>query len=486
MKALRVLAVTMTLPLVLAATPLLHADGPAPAPSASVKTPPKVKAKLAYVDVERCLNETEDGLRAKAALRKFSDRRQMIIAQIEERLKKEQEDLADLAKNLGPKTPDAEREKVREAALKYQKNLQHYNDTIKKMNNEIAAREDELYNPIEKKIRAIFKKIGEAEGFDLFIDRKYRGAGKSGLVLTDRVIREYNWGKGSLVVEVAPRTLAELQSQHGGALDQELDGQTVIRRVGPSDRDAEIDLAPVLHERGAARLSTSAPILLVAKAVASRVPVGRRWVHPQADRVLALLLSDDAPEPVFDEVGGARIARGAVLGEGVRIAPFAVVHPGARLGARVVVGEGAVIGRPGFGFTEGNPPLRVPHRAGVVIDDDVEIGALCTVDAGILSPTRIGAHSKLDAHVHVGHGVEIGARCRIAAQAGFAGSVVVEDDVRIGGQAGIADHVRIGRGARIAAKAGVIGDVPEGAVFAGYPAVARARWLRGHARLYRK
>lgn len=64
--------------------------------------------------------------------------------------------------------------------------------------------------------------------------------------------------------------------------------------------------------------------------------------------------------------------------------------------------------------------------------------------------------------------------------------VVIEDDVWIGGQAGIADHCRVRRGARIAAKAGVIGDIDAGAVVAGYPAVARARWLRGHARLYRR
>jgi UDP-3-O-[3-hydroxymyristoyl] glucosamine N-acyltransferase len=288
------------------------------------------------------------------------------------------------------------------------------------------------------------------------------------------------------VITVEPRTIGELVEKHGGTLDAAIDVSQMIARVGASDRREGVDLSPVLHARGAVALASDAWVLLVAKEVEARVPPGRRWIHPRADLVLAELLTVDEPDPIFDMVHGARIARSAEIGEGVRIAPFAVIFAGVRLGARVIIGEGAVIGRPGFGFAEGPIPVRIPHRAGVVLEDDVEIGALCTVDAGVLVPTRIGAHTKLDAHVHVGHGVSIGARCRVAAQVGFAGSVVVEDDVRIGGQAGIADHVRIGRGARIAAKAGVIGDVPEGAVFAGYPAVARARWLRGHARLYRK
>jgi UDP-3-O-[3-hydroxymyristoyl] glucosamine N-acyltransferase len=114
------------------------------------------------------------------------------------------------------------------------------------------------------------------------------------------------------------------------------------------------------------------------------------------------------------------------------------------------------------------------------------VGPLATVDAGTLAPTILKRGVRLDAHVHVGHNVEIGAGTLVAAQSGFAGSVIVEEGVRIGGQAGVADHVRIGRGARIAAKAGVIGDVPPGVVVAGYPAVERGRWLRGIARMLRR
>jgi UDP-3-O-[3-hydroxymyristoyl] glucosamine N-acyltransferase len=292
-------------------------------------------------------------------------------------------------------------------------------------------------------------------------------------------------------IAVAEARLRTLVARHGGVLDDGLDGDAIVARVGPSDRDEPADLAPVLNDRGALSLASPAKVLLVARAVEARVPGGRRWVHPRADLVLARLL-DSLPEPSLDlpdfvEVAGARVARGVVLPPDLRLEHGAVIFPGVVLGARVRIGAGAVIGRVGFGFVddEERRPLRIPHRAGVVLADGVEIGALCTVDAGVLSPTSIGEDSKLDAHVHVGHGVRIGARCRFAAQVGLAGSVIVEDDAWIGGQAGVADHCRIGRGARVAAKAGVIGDVPPGAVFAGYPAVARGRWLRGHAKLYR-
>jgi UDP-3-O-[3-hydroxymyristoyl] glucosamine N-acyltransferase len=116
----------------------------------------------------------------------------------------------------------------------------------------------------------------------------------------------------------------------------------------------------------------------------------------------------------------------------------------------------------------------------------VAIGPLVTVDAGTLAPTIVRRGAKLDAHVHVGHNCDIGEGTLVAAQCGFAGSVRVGKGVLIGGQAGFADHVTVGDGARVAAKSGVIGDVPAGAVFAGYPAVPRARWLRGLAAMYRR
>ena len=200
------------------------------------------------------------------------------------------------------------------------------------------------------------------------------------------------------------------------------------------------------------------------------------WVHDHATWALAALL-DEADVPEVE----------ARVGAGCANAPTAVLGPRVVIGDGVRIGAGTVVGHPGFGwaFGPGGAVRPVPQLGGVVIEDDVFIGPLCTVDAGTLSPTRVRRGAKIDAQVHVGHNVDVGEGVIVAAQSGFAGSVVVGKGTLVGGQVGIADHVVVGEGARIAAKSGVIGDVPAGTVVAGYPAVPRARWLRALARLYR-
>jgi len=205
-------------------------------------------------------------------------------------------------------------------------------------------------------------------------------------------------------------------------------------------------------------------------------------VSPQAIIEESVTLGTDV-----DIAAGALLCAGAVVGDQCVIGPRAVIYGNARLGRRVVVGAGAVVGRPGFGWAEGphGEVVRVPQLGGVVVDDDVEIGALVTIDAGTLGPTKLGRGCKLDAHVHVGHNVEIGSGTMVAAQSGFAGSAVLGRHVRVGGQVGVADHVVVGDGARLAGGAGVIGNVPAGVTVGGYPAVERVRWLRAIAKLMR-
>jgi UDP-3-O-[3-hydroxymyristoyl] glucosamine N-acyltransferase len=177
----------------------------------------------------------------------------------------------------------------------------------------------------------------------------------------------------------------------------------------------------------------------------------------------------------------------AVIGSDCRIGPGVQLLPRVHIGSRVTIAPGAVIGAAGFGWVKGpdGKPREIPQVGGVIIEDDVHIGALCTIAAGTIGPTIIRRGAKLDAQVHVGHNCEVGEDTMIAAQSGLAGSVVIGKGVLIGGQVGIADHLTIGDGARIAAKSGVIGDVPPGATVAGYPAVERQRWLRGLAEMYR-
>ena len=178
----------------------------------------------------------------------------------------------------------------------------------------------------------------------------------------------------------------------------------------------------------------------------------------------------------------AVVESGVVIGENSIVGPGAILCEGAILGCRVRIGPGAVIGYEGFGFIpSSDTPIKIRQVGCVVIEDDVEIGANTCIDRGTLGATVIGAGSKIDNLVQVGHNARIGRGVLIAGQAGLAGSVTVGDGVLIGGNAGIADHVTIGSSARIAAKSGVVGDIPAGATVAGYPAMERLRWLRSMA-----
>jgi UDP-3-O-[3-hydroxymyristoyl] glucosamine N-acyltransferase len=171
-----------------------------------------------------------------------------------------------------------------------------------------------------------------------------------------------------------------------------------------------------------------------------------------------------------------RIAPGAVIGEGVVIGPdgrigalASVSH--ATLGARVRLFPGARVGQDGFGFaiTEAGF-LTVPQLGRVVLEDDVEVGANTTIDRGSVQDTVIGAGTRLDNLVQIGHNVRIGRLCVIVSQAGISGSTIVEDFVMIGGQAGLVGHLRIGSKARLGAQAGVMADVAPGAEVVGSPA----------------
>lgn len=280
-------------------------------------------------------------------------------------------------------------------------------------------------------------------------------------------------------IPLSPHALQDFVQRHGGAVRNGAHG--VVRRLVPVRRAGAGDLAPLLGARyvdDAIAAVKRGAFLLVDEALAEREDVASLpgWFHPHAAYALAELLDvGDAP------------ADDPVIGDGTRIGRGAVLMPRVKIGARVTIGAGAVIGDAGFGFATGpGGALRaIPHLGGVVIEDDVHIGALCTISAGTLTPTVIRRGAKLDAQVHVGHNCEIGEGTIIAAQTGLAGSVTVGRGVMMGGQVGVADHVAIGDGARIAAKSGVIGDVAEGATVAGYPAVERQRWLRGLAELYR-
>jgi UDP-3-O-[3-hydroxymyristoyl] glucosamine N-acyltransferase len=119
----------------------------------------------------------------------------------------------------------------------------------------------------------------------------------------------------------------------------------------------------------------------------------------------------------------------------------------------------------------------------VVVEDDVEIGALCTIDRGVSADTRIGQGSKLDNQVHIGHDTVVGKHCLFAAQVGIAGCVVIEDHVTLWGQVGVASDVVIGHGAVVLGQSGITKSVAAGKTYFGSPAQEASKKYREMASL---
>ena len=172
------------------------------------------------------------------------------------------------------------------------------------------------------------------------------------------------------------------------------------------------------------------------------------------------------------------IADGVEIGDNTRIGALCTVSH-ALLGSRVILHRGVHIGQDGFGFAPGRGGVtKVPQLGRVVIGDDVEIGSGSCVDRGAGPDTVIGAGSKIDNLVQIGHNVQVGRFVFIAAQTGIAGSSQVGDGAMLGGQVGIAGHLTIGAGAKLAAQAGVMTDIPAGSSFGGSPALPIKDWHR--------
>ncbi len=158
-----------------------------------------------------------------------------------------------------------------------------------------------------------------------------------------------------------------------------------------------------------------------------------------------------------------RIGPGTVIGDGVRIGEGALLYPNVTLyhqtviGARVILHAGTVIGADGFGFvfTDGKH-LKVPQLGNVIIEDDVEIGANCTIDRATFGSTIIKTGTKTDNLVHVAHNVVVGEHSLLVAQVGIAGSSKIGHHATLAGQVGVADNATIGDFVTVAGQSGVI------------------------------
>ncbi len=162
-------------------------------------------------------------------------------------------------------------------------------------------------------------------------------------------------------------------------------------------------------------------------------------IHPSAvvDE-MAVLAEDVSIGP------GAVIGASVVIGAGSVIGPNVTLYPKTQIGLDCLIGAGAVLGYDGFGFVKSeNGWVKIRQLGGVVIGNDVEIGAGCTIDRGALDDTLIGDGVKLDNQVHIAHGCQIGARTAMAGYVALGGSTIIGADVTIGGMTGFTGHLSV-------------------------------------------
>lgn len=170
-----------------------------------------------------------------------------------------------------------------------------------------------------------------------------------------------------------------------------------------------------------------------------------------------------------------KIGKNCIIYSGVRIYDYCVI------GDHCIVHSNTVIGSDGFGFQPTKDGYqKIPQLGNVVLEDDVEIGANCTIDRGTIGSTVIGKGTKIDNLIQIAHNVKIGRNNVIAAQAGIAGSTVIGDWNQIGGQVGIVGHITIGNQVKIQAQSGVNSSAKDNEILYGSPAINASEYRRNY------
>jgi UDP-3-O-[3-hydroxymyristoyl] glucosamine N-acyltransferase len=180
------------------------------------------------------------------------------------------------------------------------------------------------------------------------------------------------------------------------------------------------------------------------------------------------------------------VGRGVTIGGGTIIEANVSVQDLSEIGSGVIIHSGVVIGCDGFGhMPAGGKWKKIPQIGTVIIEDDVEIGANCTIDRATIGATRIRRGSKIGSLVHIAHNCDIGEDCVMSGFSGMGGSVTIGRGCIVAGMAGVSDHVRIGDGVTLAGRAGVTKDIKSGLVVSGFPAREHREEIRFQASLRR-
>ena len=228
------------------------------------------------------------------------------------------------------------------------------------------------------------------------------------------------------------------------------------------------ETVPLLENAGLV-LPVANPRLAFARAVRELFlpPSPSAGIHPTAIVAPGVEVSDEAHVGAYCSVG-----EGSVVGPGCVLYPSVTLYPGVRLGRGVVIHSGSVLGAPGFGYERSESGVLVgfPQLGGVVVEDDVEIGANTCIDRGGLSDTVIGARTRIDNLVHIAHGVKIGEDCAVIAHAEISGSCVLGDRTWVAPGALVLESVSIGADAFLGLGAVVLRPVAEGTTVVGNPA----------------
>lgn len=200
-------------------------------------------------------------------------------------------------------------------------------------------------------------------------------------------------------------------------------------------------------------------------------------IHPYAVVADAVKLGDRVTL-----LPGVSVGEGTVIGDDCVVHPNVCIRERVTIGKRVIIHAGAVIGSDGFGFvTDGGRHHKIPQVGTVVIEDDVEIGANCTIDRGTLGTTLIKRGTKLDNLVHIAHNVTVGEHCLFAQGVGIAGSTTIGNYVVFAGHVGVRDHVTVGDRVIASAQTVIIKDTAPGQMLGGTFAMPQKNWLKVQA-----